>query len=157
MLLFYLKAGRLVTLSRFLVSWHDAAAFGEWAGLRLPTEEEWEKAARGTEGRDYPWGNSWQANHCNSREANMGGTSRVGHFSPQGDSPFGCVDMSGNVWEWMDSWYDDKKTWRVLCGGSWLNSQHNARAASRYSNHPDYRYYDVGFWVGVRCSPSHER
>ena len=81
------------------VSWSDVVAYCEWADIGLPSEEQWEKAARSTDGRTYPWGNDWRENHCNSREAGIGGTSRVGQFSPQGDSPYGCVDMSGNVWE----------------------------------------------------------
>ncbi|MCB9007985.1 MAG: SUMF1/EgtB/PvdO family nonheme iron enzyme [Ardenticatenaceae bacterium] len=80
------------------VSWHDAKAYAEWSGLELPTEEQWEKAARGTDGREYPWGNEWRENHCNTRESDIGTTTTVGQFSPQGDSVYGCVDMAGNVW-----------------------------------------------------------
>jgi formylglycine-generating enzyme required for sulfatase activity len=135
------------------VSWHDAQAYAKWAGLALPTEQQWEKAARGTDGRKYPWGDEWRDNHCNTREAGIKTTS-VGQFSPQGDSPYGCVDMSGNVREWTDSLYQWDKKWRVLRGGSWYSNENNIRAASRGSDDPDGRYYYGGFRVVVVRPPS---
>jgi formylglycine-generating enzyme required for sulfatase activity len=129
------------------VTWQDAAAFAEWLGMRLPTEEEWEKAARGTEGLVYPWGNEWKDSHCNSSEAKIGGTTPVGRFSPQGDSPYGCVDMSGNVWEWTNSWRDSEKKARVLCGGSWYSSRGVARVALRYWYFPGSSDLNFGFRV----------
>lgn len=91
------------------VSFHDAVAFCRWAGeetglsLRLPTEPEWEKAARGSEGQIYPWGDQWENERCNSAEMKISDTTPVGQFSPQGDSPYGIAEMGGNVQEWLSS------------------------------------------------------
>lgn len=112
-----------------LVSWEDARAFCRWAGLTLPTDEQWEKAARGTDGRIWPWGNEPPtAEYCNF-DNNVGDTTPIGQYSPKGDSPYGCVDMAGNVSEWTAPPWRTKGVWRALRGGSWMSSDKLARVA----------------------------
>jgi formylglycine-generating enzyme required for sulfatase activity len=145
-----------------LVSWYDAVAFCEWAGLELPTEEQWEKAARGTDGRIYPWGNNQPTDKLCNFNQNVGGTIPMGQYSPQGDSPYGCVDMSGNVWEWCLNKYktpevttiDQSGNWRVLRGGAWDLSQDLVRAAVRDDGLPANRYDGYGFRVVAVRPPS---
>ena len=129
------------------VSWYGADAYAKWAGKRLPTEQEWEKAAQGTEGGIYPWGDKFEKKLCNSRESGVGGTSEVDRF-PEGRSPYGCYDMAGNVWEWTDSLYDEKKEWKILRGGSWFGGAESCRCAVRGFNDPDDGYGIIGF----RCA-----
>lgn len=139
------------------VSWFGAEAYARWADKRLPYEVEWEKAARGTEGLIYPWGNTFDKSLCNSSESGIDHTTMVNAY-PQGKSPYGCFDMAGNVWEWCADWYDDNndKTCRrlkgpedgcsrVLRGGGWIHAQWGCRAASRYAPHPADRFLRCGF------------
>jgi formylglycine-generating enzyme required for sulfatase activity len=158
------------------VTWNDAAAFCQWLSqasgqnVRLPTEAEWEKAARGSDGRIYPWGDEWDAKKCNTRESGIGGTTPVGKFSPQGDSPYGCVDMAGNVWEWCADWYADsyyansptknpagpeKGDVRALRGGSFYHDAQVARCALRLRHHPPDGNWNLGFRVWVVVGVSH--
>lgn len=148
------------------VSWDDAIAFCAWAAnatgkaIRLPSEAEWEKAARGTGGRNYPWGDvaptTAQTNFINM----IGTTTPVGIYSPSGDSPYGCVDMAGNAWQWVNSLYrpypysatDGRESAsdrgrRVLRGGGFLDLGYDVRAARRFFNDPSAHLEYIGFRV----------
>lgn len=154
------------------VTWKAANEYCEWLSeqtnknYRLPTEAEWEKASRGTDGRLYPWGNQFNTKYCNTAERKIGRVTPLGHFSPQGDSPYECVDMSGNIWEWCSDWFNTKEykkrtqiierdpkgpkigKYRVLRGGSFIMSYEYARCSARYRMAPSY-WYDFGFRVAM--------
>ncbi len=125
------------------VSLYEAQAYARWADKELPTEEQWERAARGTDGRKYPWGDEFDIEKANTEESGISRTTRVTRY-PNGTSPDGCYDMAGNVWEWTRSFYDEDQDAYALRGGSWDSSRSYARCAIRVKD-PGERFYEIGF------------
>jgi formylglycine-generating enzyme required for sulfatase activity len=126
------------------VSYYEAEAYAKWARKRLPREKEWEKAVRGEDGRQYPWGEEFDKTRCNSNESGIGHTTAVILY-PNGVSPYGCYDMAGNVWEWCADRDTQKGGFRVIRGGSWNCLPVNLRASNRLLGSAAFRLNDIGF------------
>lgn len=133
-----------------LVSWEDAMAYCAWVGGRLPTEEEWERAARGEDGRVYPWGDTFDPTRANVRESGIGETTPVGIY-PGGVSPYGLMDCAGNVWEWTSTPYAEDEF--VLKGGAWNFFAEDARTFVRERAHRRHRSNCIGFRVVIGPRP----
>ena len=142
------------------VSWNQAMDYAKAVGKRLPTEPEWEKAARGTAGLEFPWGDEFNVAACNTKVSEVGGPAERGKYI-EGLSPYGCVDMAGNVYEWTSDWYqaypgntevtkDYGQIYRVLRGGSYKSERFDVRCAKRHFDKISASREDYGF----RCALS---
>jgi 8-oxo-dGTP pyrophosphatase MutT (NUDIX family) len=125
------------------ISRYEAKKYAKWLDKDLPTEEEWEKAAKGTDGRLFPWGNDWDPTRCNTRLSGISAKTDVDRY-PNGISPYGCYDMAGNVWEWTNTWKEKDKT-IVVKGGSWSKFGILPWCSYRFDYEPNEGQQNVGF------------
>ena len=159
------------------ISWDAAVAYAAWRGMRLPTEAEWEKAARGTNAKRWPWGNTFTQHikgttvHANVWQQSGARLQPVGTY-PTGISPYGAHDMAGNVWEWVADWYSETFYYRspdrnpkgpaigsrrIVKGGSWLNPETFARCATRFGQHPAIGTSFIGFRLAKDAASPYEK
>ena len=158
----WMPAPRLRKHPVVCVTWEGAMAYARWAGLDLPTEAQWEKAARGTDNRFFPWGNEFSSAKCNCKQSGIMHTTPVQQYK-DGISPHGCWDMSGNVWEWCHDWYSpdyyaqspdveplgpDEGEMKVLRSGGWGADAAAIRCSARYYAPPEIHIETLG---GFRC------
>lgn len=129
------------------ISYFDAEAYCKSIGKRIPTMHEWEKAARGDDGRLYPWGPEFDSSKANTMESGIGKTTPVGKFEA-GASPYGAMDMTGNVWEWVDAWASDDMRYRYTMGGSFFDDKNNGTVFATLKSIPD----DIHTFIGFRCA-----